>query len=575
MDSIFSFRKMFIILKKELRAIFFSLVAYIFSFFFLIASGIYFFSRFFFINQNDLSDYFSILPIALSFIVPPITMGLFSNEFNTGSYELIYTRAVSTLELIIAKFLSSVIFICFALTPTLFYAITLLFLGRVDFGMIIAGYIGSLFLIFSLCAIGVFASTTTNNQIVSLIISLSIMIFLTLFLKFLTIIFPNSVNFIELISSDYHFANIASGVLDLRDIVYFLSITFIFLYLSNIILLSRKYKIGYVKMNKNIKKIIILLIVLFVISALAFFTTKMRAKDIVANKPRTQIFELNETNVTKYQLNFLEEPIIVEKVKDEWKVTSPKNDYKIDQLEAFANVKNFNTLNIDSIITNLSELDSFGFKDSSNEFTVWEGNKAYKIIVGNKTPDEERYYVKYNDEYFSVEYIYIEALKKTLDMLRDKTIFKSPVVLDAVSSVDINTRDYTNILKKENRTNWIIVGVDGETDVDKIYRDYSTLSLVKASDFVYDQDSKMKYFKYPDATVIINFEDNTHYKYDVVYSDDNNVYVRSDDGTIYEADYSIYDAITRSIEYYLKKEDHNENDLEEVPTELLELPPQK
>lgn len=240
MSNVFSFRKIIIILKKELRSIFLSLVGYIFSIAFLIASGIYFFSRFFVVNQNDMSDYFSILPIILSLIIPPITMGLFSNEFNTGSYELISTQAVSTIDLILAKFLSSVVFVIFALSPTLFYAISLLFLGRVDFGMIVAGYIGSIFLISSLCAIGVFASTTTNNQIVSLIISLSIMIFLNLFLKFLSIIFPYSVNFIEFISGDYHFANIARGVLDLRDIVYFLSITFIFLYLSNIMLLSRK-----------------------------------------------------------------------------------------------------------------------------------------------------------------------------------------------------------------------------------------------------------------------------------------------------------------------------------------------
>ena len=328
-------------------------------------------------------------------------------------------------------------------------------------------------------------------------------------------------------------------------------------------------------MNKNVKKIIILLLVLTIISALAFFTTKKRAKDIVSNKPRTQIFELNETNVTKYQLNFLEEPIIVEKINDEWKITSPKNDYKIDQLEAFANVKNFNTLNIDSIITNLSEVDSFGFDRASNEFTVWEGNKAYKVIIGDKTPDDERYYVKYNDEYFSVEYIYIDALKKTIDMLRDKTIFQSPVVLDAVSSVVVTTRDYTNTLKKENRTNWIIVGVDGDTDVDKIYRDFSTLSLVKASDFVYDQDRKIRYFNYPDATIVINFEDNTHYKYELVYSDDSRVYVHTDDGIIYEVDYSVYDAVTRSIDYYLKKEEHQEDDLEELSTDKFDLAPQK
>ena len=136
-------------------------------------------------------------------------------------------------------------------------------------------------------------------------------------------------------------------------------------------------------MNKNITKLLILLIVLLIISFAAFYISKKRGADIEANKPRTQIFVLNETNVNKYQLNFETEPIIVEKINDIWKIISPSNasDYKVDQLEAFANVKNFNTLNIDMIITNLSEVESFGLENPINEFTVWEGNKEYKILV--------------------------------------------------------------------------------------------------------------------------------------------------------------------------------------------------
>ena len=176
-------------------------------------------------------------------------------------------------------------------------------------------------------------------------------------------------------------------------------------------------------MNKNIKKIIILLVILIIISFAAFFTTKYKKEQLIANKPRTQIFELNETNVNKYHLVYDNEDITVEKKNNIWTITSPENNYKVDQMEAFANVKNFNTLNIDLIITNLSEVSSFGLDNPSNEFTVWDGKKEHKIYVGNKTPDGERYYVKYNDEYFSVEYVYIEALKKTIDMLRDKEIF--------------------------------------------------------------------------------------------------------------------------------------------------------
>lgn len=240
MTNIFSFNKTKIILKKELKHIFLSPIAYIFSAIFLIASGIYFFSRFFILAQNDMQDYFSILPFILSLIIPPITMGLLSSEFSSGSYELISTQSVTTLDIIMGKFLSAVVFMLFALVPTILYPITLLFLGRLDIGPVIGGYVGSVFLISALCAIGVFASSVTKNQIIALIAALAIMISLNILLKFLGLLFPNTSNFILFISGDYHFANIARGVIDLRDIVYFLSVTTIFLYLANIILQNRK-----------------------------------------------------------------------------------------------------------------------------------------------------------------------------------------------------------------------------------------------------------------------------------------------------------------------------------------------
>ena len=315
-------------------------------------------------------------------------------------------------------------------------------------------------------------------------------------------------------------------------------------------------------MKKNITKIIVLLVVLAVISVTAFITTKQKRIQIEANKPRTQLFELNETNVTKYELKYAEEPIIVEKIDETWKVISPSNNYKIDQLEAFANVKNFNTLNIDMTITNLAELESFGLENPSNEFTVWEGNKEYKIFVGNKTPDEERYYVKYNDEYFSVELIYIEALKKTIDMLRDKQIFDRPIYIDSVIRTESNVRDYTNIIRKENRTNWVVDGVEEEINLDKAYRDFETLSLVKAIGFVYDNMIKYleRLFRIPDATITIYMEDNTKKSYEIVYdNNDNRVYVKPESGIIYEVDYSIYAAAMRDRSYYVKTEEDEQN----------------
>lgn len=311
-------------------------------------------------------------------------------------------------------------------------------------------------------------------------------------------------------------------------------------------------------MNKNITKLLILVIILLIISFVAFYITKKRRSEIAANKPRVQIFELNETNVNKYELIFESEPIIVEKINDIWKIISPLNasDYKVDQLEAFANVKNFNTLNIDMIITNLSEAESFGLENPINEFTVWEGNKEYKIFVGNKTADEERYYVKYNDEYFSVESIYIEALKKTVDMLRDKEIFDTSVSLDSVKTVEIIAGDYTNVIRKISRTNWIVENIGGETDLEKAFNDFSTLSLIKASAFVYDVPQRIeRLFRIPDAIVSLYMQDNTKITYQLAYDMDNKIYAKPESCIIYEVDYSVYDAAMRGRKYYIKIEE--------------------
>ena len=311
-------------------------------------------------------------------------------------------------------------------------------------------------------------------------------------------------------------------------------------------------------MNKNITKLLILVIILLIISFVAFYITKKRSAEIAANKPRVQIFELNETNVNKYELIFESEPIIVEKINDIWKIISPLNasDYKVDQLEAFANVKNFNTLNIDMVITNLSEAESFGLENPINEFTVWEGNKEYKIFVGNKTADEERYYVKYNDEYFSVESIYIEALKKTVDMLRDKEIFDSSVSLDSVKTVEIIAGGYTNFIRKVSRTNWIVENIGGETDLEKAFNDFSALSLIKASAFVYDVPQRIeRLFRIPDAIVSLYMQDNTKITYQLAYDMDNKIYAKPESGIIYEVDYSVYDAAMRGREYYIKIEE--------------------
>jgi len=177
----------------------------------------------------------------LSFVIPAITMGLFSEEFSSGSYEVISTTSVSNIDIIIAKFVAAVMFMYIALSPTIMYPITLAFLGELDLGPIIGGYTGSVFLIASLVSIGLFASSLSKSQIISFIISLAISVSLCLILSLMKSVTPPFlVGILDTISFSTRFSNIAKGIIDLRDIFYFITIIVIGIYATYQNLENRK-----------------------------------------------------------------------------------------------------------------------------------------------------------------------------------------------------------------------------------------------------------------------------------------------------------------------------------------------
>jgi len=167
------------IFKKEFKTYFITPIAYIVISIFLIVTGWFFFSTFFIFNQATLRNFFGLLPITFSFVVPAITMRLFSEEFNIGSYELLLTMPVTSREVIVGKFLASVAFIAAVLLPTLTYPVTISFLGNLDWGPVWGGYIGAILLGAAFCAIGIFASSLTRNQIISFITGMAICFALT------------------------------------------------------------------------------------------------------------------------------------------------------------------------------------------------------------------------------------------------------------------------------------------------------------------------------------------------------------------------------------------------------------
>jgi ABC-2 type transport system permease protein len=227
------------IFRKEFNAYFASPIAYIVISIFLIISGWFFFSTFFLYGQAELRGFFGLLPFTCAFIVPAVTMRLFSEEFNTGSFELLLTLPVSRRDIVLGKFLAATTFSAVMLLPTLSYAASVALLGDLDWGPVLGGYAGALLLCASFSAVGVFASSLTRNQISSFIVAMAVCVVLTLLDKLLIFVPEPLVGVFQFLGAGAHFQSIARGVLDTRDVLYFLSVCFVALSATQIAIQER------------------------------------------------------------------------------------------------------------------------------------------------------------------------------------------------------------------------------------------------------------------------------------------------------------------------------------------------
>jgi ABC-2 type transport system permease protein len=218
------------IFEKEFKTYFVSPIAYIVISIFLLVTGWFFFMTFFLFNQADLRNFFALLPITFSFVVPAITMRLFSEELNVGSYEILLTMPVTFRQVVLGKYLASVVFVVALLIPTLAYPVTVALLGELDWGPVLGGYIGAVLLGAAFSAIGLFASSLTRSQIIAFITGMAICFSLTLIDKMLFFLPQILLGILQYLGADYHFRNISKGILDSRDVLYFLSVSFVGLY---------------------------------------------------------------------------------------------------------------------------------------------------------------------------------------------------------------------------------------------------------------------------------------------------------------------------------------------------------
>ena len=227
------------IFRKEFSAYFISPIAYIVIAIFLLVTGWFFFATFFLFNQANLRTFYALLPVVFAFVIPAITMRLISEEINVGSDEILLTMPVTFRDVILGKFLASVALVAAMLIPTVAYPLTVSLMGQLDWGPVVGGYLGAVFLGAAFSAVGLFASALTRNQIIAFIIGLAICFTLTLIDKMLYFLPQSLLGFFAYLGADFHFQNIAKGIIDSRDILYFVSICFVGLYGAYLALLQR------------------------------------------------------------------------------------------------------------------------------------------------------------------------------------------------------------------------------------------------------------------------------------------------------------------------------------------------
>jgi ABC-2 type transport system permease protein len=240
------------LLKKEISSFFSSLIGYVVVIVFLIATAMFLwiFPGEFNILDNgyaSLDSLFILAPWVFLFLVPAITMRLFSDEKKSGTIELLFTKPFTDFQIILAKYLSGLVLVLFSIIPTFIYFISVYMLGKetgnIDVGGTWGSYIGLFFLASIYVAIGLFASSLSENQIIAFLIGVVLSFFF--YIGFDSI---SSLNFLESISEtilnlgiNEHYISMSRGVIDIRDIVYFLSIIVLFLFTTKTVLESRKW----------------------------------------------------------------------------------------------------------------------------------------------------------------------------------------------------------------------------------------------------------------------------------------------------------------------------------------------
>lgn len=243
---------MFALLKKEIASFLSSLIGYVVILVFLISIGLFIwvFSTDYNVLDNDYANFnslFFIAPMFYLFLIPAVTMRSFAEEKNKGTIELLFTRPLSDLQIILAKYFAGLILVLFSLIPTLIYYFTIKNLAKppvdIDTGGMWGSYIGLLFLGAGFVSIGIFASAVSDNQIIAFIISLFLCGFFFIGFDYAAsfALFGKVDNIIQQIGIKAHYLSMSRGVIDTRDLIYFITLIAFFIICTKTVLQSRKW----------------------------------------------------------------------------------------------------------------------------------------------------------------------------------------------------------------------------------------------------------------------------------------------------------------------------------------------
>ncbi len=243
---------MLALLSKEIRTFLSSLIGYVVICVFLLITGLFmwiFEGDFNVLNMGfaSIDTLFFISPWVFMFLIPAVTMRSFAEEKRSGTIELLLTKPLTDLQIILAKYFAGLLLVVIALLPTLLYYLTVYFMGspvgNIDSGGTWGSYIGLLLLASGYLAIGIFASSITNNQIVSFLVAAMLCFFMYTGFQSLASfdLFGSLDNFIMKLGMQDHYASLSLGLIDSRDVVYFLALIAIFILLTKTVLHARRW----------------------------------------------------------------------------------------------------------------------------------------------------------------------------------------------------------------------------------------------------------------------------------------------------------------------------------------------